>query len=121
MIDAHAQPILFVKHGCPFCLKVRLYLLEAGIIDSVVLRESRTPEEDATLKADLASHLPKVSFPAARFGSEYIAGSDEIIRRFHQAGARAPEQLATLQAYVDGPFTQLQALYRENAELKQRA
>ena len=26
------NPVLFVKHTCPFCLKVRLYLLEAGLL-----------------------------------------------------------------------------------------
>ncbi len=116
-----AKPVLFVKHGCPFCLKVRLYLLETGLLDTVDVRESRSPAEEDTMKAELAPHLSKITYPVARFGDAYMTESDEIIGRFVKAGGRAPEQLPTLQAYVDGPFSQLQALYRENVELKQRA
>ncbi len=121
MSKTPTEPVLFVKRGCPFCLKVRLYLLEAGLLDTVGLRESRSPEEEDAMKAELAPHLPKITYPVARFGDEYMTESDAIIARFVQAGGPAPEQLPTLQAYVDGPFSQLQALYRENAELKQRA
>lgn len=114
------KPALFVKHTCPFCLKLRLYLLEAGLLDSVTLRESRTPEEEEAMKVELSPHLAKVTYPVARFGDEYMTESDAIIGRFVQGGGRAPEQLPTYQAYVDGPFQQLQALFRENAQLKQR-
>jgi hypothetical protein len=46
-IDARVQrrrgaaftPVVFLKAGCPFCLKVRLALLETGQLDQVVLRE----------------------------------------------------------------------------------
>ena len=38
--------------------------------------------------------------------------------KFRHAGP-APAQLPTFRAYVDGPFAQLLALYKENAELKQ--
>ncbi len=115
------KPVLFVKHTCPFCLKLRLYLLEAGLLDTVSLRESRTPEEEEAMRAELAPHLAKVSYPTARFGDEYMTESDDIIARFVRDGGRPPEQLPTYQAYVDGPFSQLLALYRENAELKEHA
>lgn len=112
------NPVLFVKHACPFCLKVRLYLLEAGLLDSVTLRESRTTEEEDAMKAELAPHLAKVSYPTLRLGGTYMTESDDIIAHFVDEGGPAPAQLPTFQAYVDGPFTQLLALHRENAELK---
>lgn len=115
------KPVVFVKHTCPFCLKLRLYLLEAGLLDTVSLRESRTPEEEDAMRAELTPHLDKVSYPAVRFGEEYMTESDDIIARFARDGGRPPEQLPTYQAYVDGPFSQLLALHRENAELKQPA
>jgi glutathione S-transferase len=121
MSTASAKPVLFVKHSCPFCLKVRLYLLESGLLDTVVLRESRSSQEEDAMKAELAPHLPKVTYPVARFGDDYMTESDAIIARFVHAGGRAPKQLPTLQAYIDGPFSQIHMLYRENAELKQRA
>lgn len=115
------KPVLFVKHTCPFCLKLRLYLLEAGLLDTVSLRESRTPEEGEAMRAELAPRLAKVSYPAALFGDEYMTESDDIIARFAREGGRPPEELPTYQAYVDGPFAQLLALHRESAELKQHA
>ncbi|WP_026792508.1 glutathione S-transferase N-terminal domain-containing protein [Pleomorphomonas oryzae] len=121
MLEVSSKPVLFVKHTCPFCLKLRLYLLEAGLLDSVILCESRTPEEEEAMRAELSPHLAKVSYPTARFGEEYMTESDDIIARFARNGGRPPEQLPTYQAYVDGPFAQLLALHRENAELKQQA
>lgn len=115
------KPVLFVKHTCPFCLKLRLYLLEAGLLDTVSLRESRSEAEEDAMKAELAPHLAKVTFPAMRFGDEYMTESDAIIARFVADGGPAPEQLPTYQAYVDGPFSQLQVLHLEIAELKRRA
>lgn len=115
------KPVLFVKHTCPFSLKLRLYLLEAGLLDRVNLRESRTPAEEEAMRRELSPHLAKVSYPAARFGGEYLTESDDIIARFAKDGGRPPEQLPTYQAYVDGPFAQLVALHRENAKLKHRA
>ena len=113
------KPVLFVKHECPFCLKVRLYLLEAGLLDSVTLRESHSPEEEKTMRAELEPHLDKVSYPTLRLGDSYMTESDDIIAHFVDEGGPAPAQLPTFQAYVDGPFKQLLALHRENAELKQ--
>ena len=115
------KPVLFVKHECPFCLKVRLYLLEAGLLDTVTLRESRSPEEEDALRAELAPHLAKVSYPTLRQGGRYMTESDDIIARFAKEGGTAPTQLPTFQAYVDGPFKQLLALYKENAEFKKTA
>lgn len=115
------KPVLFVKHECPFCLKVRLYLLEAGLLDSVTLRESHSPEEEKTLRAELEPHLDKVSYPTLRLGDSYMTESDDIIARFAREGGPAPAQLPTFQAYVEGPFKQLLALYKENAELKKTA
>lgn len=115
------KPILFVKHTCPFSLKLRLYLLEAGLLDTVSLRESRTPAEEDVMKQELAPHLAKVTYPAARFGDEYMTESDAIIARFVAEGGRPPEELPTYQAYVDGPFSQLEGLHQEVAEIKRRA
>ena len=83
------KPVLFVKHECPFCLKVRLYLLEAGLIDSVTLRESRSPEEEKVMRAELEPHLDKVSYPTLRVDDSYMTESDDIITRFAREGGPA--------------------------------
>ncbi len=122
MQEPLAKPVLFVKHGCPFCLKVRLFLLEAGLLDKVELREASIPDEEERLRNELSAHVDKVSFPTARFGTDdYLTESDDIIARFAAVSGTQPERLPTFRAYVDGPFAQLLALYRENANLKKRA
>ena len=70
------------------------------------------------MKAELSPHLAKVSYPTLRLGDTYMTESDDIIAQFVDEGGPAPAQLPTFRAYVDGPFKQLLALHRENAELK---
>ena len=50
-------------------------------------------------------------------GDNDMTESGDIIARFAKEGGPAP----TFQAYVDGPFKQLLAFYKENAELKKTA
>jgi glutathione S-transferase len=121
MTGTSGRPKIFLKAGCPFCFKVRLFLLEAGLVDKVELIQGSTSEEEQTLRNELAHHVLKVSFPIARFGDDdYLVGSDEIIDRLAESAAISITDLPTLKAYVDGPFSQLITLYRENAELKGR-
>lgn len=122
MSDTESKPVLFMKKGCPFCLKVRLFLLESGLLPNVEVREGASPAEEQALRDELSPHVGKVSFPAAKFGADdYVVGSDEIIERLAKEAAVASGDLPTLTAYVDGPFRTLLELHRENAELKKQA
>ena len=49
MTDAETRPVLFVLPNCPFCMKLRLFLLEAGMLGDVAVREADTPESDAAI------------------------------------------------------------------------
>ena len=113
------KPVIFVKHTCPFCFKVRAFLLEAGLAGEVELREATTPDEEEALHRELSTKAAKVSFPTIRLGDEYLGGSDEIIERLARLHRVRQETLPTLRAYLDGPFAQLMALHEENAGLKQ--
>jgi len=122
MTDTAGKTTLFFKEGCPFCFKVRLFLLEAGLVGKVELIQGTTPADEQRLREDLAHHVSKVSFPIARFGDgDFLVGSDEIIERLARSAAISIADLPTLTAYVDGPFSQLMTLYSENAELKRSA
>ncbi len=121
MQEPQAVPVLFVKHTCPFCLKVRLFLMEAGLIDQVELRETVTASDEDALRTELSVRLGKASFPTARFGTDdYVTESDDIIARFAALSGIRPENLPTFRAYTDGPFAQLLTLHRENADLRRR-
>jgi len=115
-------PTLYIKEKCPFCLKVRIALLEAGLLDKVTVREfAPGTEEETAIKDALAPHLDKVSFPAARVEpDEYIADSDAIIADLLGKAGVDRATLPVLDAYVTGAFSGLMELYRENIALKSR-
>ena len=107
MPEQTQKPVVFVKHACPFSFKVRVFLLDAGLLDTVELREASTAAEEQAMQAELASHVDKVSYPIVRFGNEYIRESDDIIAVFAQIHEVQPDNLPTFRAYIDGPFAQL--------------
>jgi glutaredoxin 2 len=117
-----AQPVLYLKDKCPFCLKVQIFLLEAGLLDGVEVRAfvPGTADEDA-LKAELTPHFDSVTFPSAQTEpGVYMKDSDAIIGHFASIAGIEPADLPVFQWYATGPFAQLGALYRENMELKKQ-
>lgn len=117
MTEAAFLPTVFLKPGCPFCLKLRILLLEAGIIDQVALVENVPPE---TLR-QLIAHTGKASFPSAEIApGTYLVGTDALLDHFSAIAGVVPGTLATFQAYATGVMPKLHDLYRENMELKQQ-
>lgn len=122
MTEAPFTPVVFLKAGCPFCLKVRLFLLEAGQLDQVVLR-TFVPgsSEEAEIRDRLGPAVEKVTFPAAELApGAFTTESDAIVAHFADRAGVAADALPTYQSYLTGVFKTLQALYRENLELKKR-
>lgn len=115
-------PVLFLKAGCPFCLKVRLFLLEAGQLDRVALREFVPgTEEETEIRDLLAPAVEKVSFPTAELTpGAFTTESDAIVAFFAERAGITPGDLPTYQSYLTGVFMNLGALYRENLDLKKR-
>jgi hypothetical protein len=120
--DPHFRPVVYLKKACPFSLKVRLFLLESGLIDKVDVREAAPDSaEDKAIRSELAPHFDKVTFPSAQVApGTYMSDSDAIVARFAEMVAADPDHLPTLKMYKDGAFQQLMTLYKENAELKKR-
>ena len=117
------NPILYLKKGCPFCFKLRVFLLDAGLLDRFVLREFAEGTDDQnTIRDELAPHFDKVSFPTAQIApGSYKKDSDELIAHFAREASVDPKRLGTFQAYVEGPFALITSLFQENRELKKRA
>ncbi|MDN7591448.1 glutathione S-transferase N-terminal domain-containing protein [Burkholderia seminalis] len=117
------KPIVYLKQNCPFCMKIRLFILEADLGAEVETRDfaGGTPQEEA-IRAELAPHLNKVSFPAARIQSgQFIAESDDIIAVLARISGRDPALMPVYQNYVDGPLAALMRLWKENMDLKKVA
>ncbi len=122
MNDQAFRPVIYLKDKCPFCMKVRIFLLESGLRDKVVVKDF-TPGTDAEqdIRGEVSPHLEKVSFPAAQVApGEFLADSDGIIGHLAQGVGVDPGQMPVLKAYLEGPFQQIMTLFRENMELKKQ-
>jgi glutathione S-transferase len=74
-------PVLYLKHNCPHCLKVRLFLLEADLLNRFVLREFVPGDhQEEAIRGELAPHFDKVTFPTLQYApGHYMHDSDAII------------------------------------------
>ena len=121
MSDTTDQTVVYLKEKCPFCMKVRIALLEAGLQGKVQVRDFVPgDDEEKAIRAELEPNLEKVSFPAARIDGAYIADSDAIVGRLLDKAGKDVSGMTVLKAYVEGPFQRLLELYRENGELKKQ-
>lgn len=120
MTDTAFRPTLYLLQGCPFCFKVQLFLLEAGLADQVEIRSFApgTPELEAA-RNELAPRLTKLSFPAAQLEPDrYVAESDDIIASLAAGSGHDPASMPMLRLYVEGPLRQISKLWQENQQLK---
>ncbi|MBR1175316.1 glutathione S-transferase N-terminal domain-containing protein [Bradyrhizobium sp. KB893862 SZCCT0404] len=123
MTASQFQPIVYLKQNCPFCMKVRLFLLEGRLNDQVETRDftQGSPEEEA-IRNELLPHLKKLSFPAAQLEpGRFMAESEDIIAFLAQKSGRNPASMTVYRNYVDGPFAMAMKLWKENQELRQAA
>lgn len=123
MTDAAFKPILYLKQNCPFCMKVRLMVLEAGMEGDVEIRD-HVPgiDQETAIRAELAPHFEKVSFPSAQLEpGRYVAESDDIVAFLAAKAGRNPAAMTVYRNYVDGPFAMAMQLWKENMELKKAA
>src|SRR3546814_2562119 len=89
MTDTAFRPTLYLLDPCPFCFKVRVFLMEAGLTEKVEIRSFGQGEEMEAVRAELAPHLSKISFPAA----ELEPGRDRKSTRLnssHSCATRMP-------------------------------
>lgn len=122
MTEGNFKPIVYVKAGCPFCLKVRIMLLETGLLDKTEIREFEPGSDlEQAIRAEITPHLEKISFPAAQIAvGHFLSDSDAIVGHFAEGVKVDPATLPTLNAYIEGPFKQLGQLFMENIELKKQ-
>ena len=112
-------PTVYSKVGCPYCIKLRIFLLEAGLIDRVTFVEGKTPEEHDQLAEFLTKRVGKASFPTAEISpGDYLPESDDLVNHFASVGGVDPQKLPTFQSFSGGLLPRLQEFYREYTELK---
>ena len=75
------RPVVYLKSTCPHCLKLRIFLLEAGLEDRFEQRMfTQGDAGEEGIRAELAPHFEKVTFPTAQLeAGAYMQESDAII------------------------------------------
>ncbi|NKJ41150.1 glutathione S-transferase N-terminal domain-containing protein [Novosphingobium sp. SG720] len=116
------RPVLYLMRSCPFCLKVAALLSEVGAFDTVDLRAFWPGDEhEAPIRAALAPHLEKITFPALEVEpGRFIADSDAIVALYAQKAGVDPANLPFYQYVMAGPFRRIREAHVETLELKKR-
>jgi glutathione S-transferase len=114
------KPTLYLKRFCPFCLKLRIFLTEAGLADRfdyVVFDDG--DETHTSLRARMEAAGKSPSFPAAELTpGELTTGTDDLIARFADEAGVEPAGMPLTNYYADGVFKQYGAMWRELRDLK---
>jgi glutaredoxin len=114
-------PTIYLKQSCPFCLKLRLFLTEAGLADDfdyVVFDDGDETHQALRARMEAAGQSP--SFPAAELvPGELVTGTDDLIARFAAKNGTDPASLPLLAYYSDGVFKRYGQMFQELRALKQ--
>lgn len=116
--DPH--PKIYLLRPCPFCLKLRIFLTEAGIANNFCYIEFESGDEtheairNRMIEAGLKPSFPAAELEEGRFATE----SDELIARFAREARVEPATMPLLQYYLKGVFARMGAMSRELKELK---
>jgi hypothetical protein len=116
-------PILYLKDTCPHCLKLRLFLLEAGLLDGFEQRISTQGNEvERAIREELAPHFDKVTFPTVQHApGGYMQDSDAIIAHYGCEAGIDPAALGVFTAYARFVLPKYMEARRKLAVPKQSA
>jgi len=121
MGDSANRPTAYLKRSCPFCLKFRIFLTEAGLadqLDYVVFDDG--DDTHKRLRADMEAAGQQPSFPAVVFtsGGPFQTGTDDLIAHFARPAGVDPASLPLLSYYSDGVFQRYGEMFRKLRELQ---
>jgi glutathione S-transferase len=119
-MNASAPVKVYLKKVCPYSLKLRIFLAEAGITDRV--KFVVFADGDAThqaLRSQMQAAGQKPSFPAAELEpGKLVTDSDALIAHFAKGAGIDPSALPLLRYYSEGVFQKYNEMYRELKQLK---
>jgi glutathione S-transferase len=119
-MNASAPVKVYLKKTCPFCLKLRIFLTEAGVAgqaDFVVFAEGDATHQALRARMQAAGQEP--SFPAAEIEPGKLStGTDALIAHFARGSGVDPAKLPLLGYYTEGVFQKYGEMFRELKQLK---
>jgi len=115
-----SKPTAYLKRFCPFCLRLRIFLTEAGLSDTVefvVFDDGDDTHQRLRAQMEAAGKSP--GFPAVEFEPGTLeTGTDDLIARFAGPAGVDPASLPLLDYYTTGVFKKYGEMFREIRELK---
>lgn len=111
---------VYLKRSCPHCLKLYIFLTEAGIAErfSLAIFEDGDDTHQA-MRARMEAAGQQPSFPAIEFVPGTLeTGTDELIARLARDAGVDPAALPLLAYYVGGVFERHGEMFRELRTLK---
>ncbi len=120
MADNDFRPVLYLKSTCPHCLKLRIFLLEADLLDRFEQRIFTAGDEnEAAIRAELAPHFEKVTFPTVQYApGQYMNDSDAIIAHYADVETIDRAHLPIFGTYAGSVLPNYMAARKELRELK---
>ncbi len=120
MTDQAPKPTIYLMRTCPFCLKLRIFLSEAGLADRFTFAAfDQGSAEHQALRARMEAAGQQPSFPAAELApGEMTTGTDDLIARFAGEAGADPASMPLLDYYSGGVFKQYLQMFRALRELK---
>ena len=119
-MNASAPTKVYLKKTCPFCLKLRIFLTEAGLADRAdftVFADGDATHQALRSRMQAAGQEP--SFPAAEIEpGKLTTGTDDLIAHFARAGSVDPATLPLLRYYSEGVFQKYGEMFRELRQIK---
>src|SRR3546814_18294376 len=106
MTDNMFRPVLYVNQRCPFCLKLMIFLSEAGLLARFDVRKF-TPGDanEQAVRAELAPHFEKVRFPVVQVApGQYMKDSDAHISHSAADASADHSGIALPNSYQSGVF-----------------
>lgn len=119
-MHSEARTRIYLKKTCPFCLKLRIFLTEAGIADKFEFTVFEDGDEThQALRARMQAAGQEPSFPAAAIGSDALAtGTDDLIARFAKDAGVDAAKLPLLAYYSEGVFRRHVEMHKQLRQLK---
>jgi len=119
-MNAKVPTKIYLKSTCPFCLKLRIFLTEAGIADQMDFTVFTDGDEThKALRSRMEAAGQEPSFPAAELEPGKLStGTDQLIAHFAKQAGVTPESLPLLNYYSQGVFKKYGEMFRELRQLK---
>jgi hypothetical protein len=109
----------YLKKTCPYCLKFRIFVTEAGLagnFDFTVFNDGDDTHKALRARMEAAGQEP--AFPAVEDEGRLATGTDALIARFAGDAGVDAASLPLLNYYAEGVFQRHVAMFRELRELK---